>query len=234
MFKPSPANIMLILLGAGINIFGRYFAKALVLPVWLDSVGTFLTAVLLGPIAGAISGAIMNLITGIFELHQAWFAIVSIAGGIAVGRFFPRDKKIDSFSVIATALFAGLVMTVVSTPLNMYFNHGLTGNEWGDALVKMMGNYISLKVVCTVAGELLVNMPDKAVSIGITMLTLFIVRKYRDKNSGQKNDTAAPMTIFFIAALTGAALLTGAVSAKASDIAGEYMPVIYSAEDGLI
>ena len=114
----------------------------------------------------------MNVILSFFNPGEIWFSIVSIAGGLAVGRFFPRDRKIESFSVIATALFAGFVMTVVSTPLNLIFNSGYVGNPWGDALVDMLSNYVNLKGACLVAGELLVNMPDKAVSIVIAMTIL--------------------------------------------------------------
>ena len=79
-----------------------------------------------------------------------------------MGRFFPRDRKIDSFSAVATALFAGIVMTIVSTPLNIIFNNGYTGNAWGDALVDLTSNYINGKAFCCLLGGLLVNMPDKA------------------------------------------------------------------------
>ena len=51
-FKPSINNIILILLCAAINIAGRYTAKQLFLPIWLDSVGTFLAAVMLGQVSG--------------------------------------------------------------------------------------------------------------------------------------------------------------------------------------
>ena len=179
LFKLKPVNVLIIVLGIFIDLFGGWVAKSLSLPIWLDSVGTFLSAVLLGPIAGAVSGCLMNIVLGFFDPVQFGFAVVSIAGGFAVGFFFPRDRKIDSFSVIATALFAGFVMTVISTPLNMIFNNGYTGNLWGDALVNMSQEYFRSPVICCVLGELLVNMPDKAVSIGITMLILYIVRKKR-------------------------------------------------------
>ncbi|MBQ9605930.1 MAG: response regulator [Lachnospiraceae bacterium] len=209
-FEPGIRNIILILACTIINLLGRWFAERLFLPIWLDSVGTFLSAVLLGPVAGAISGALMNIVTSFWEPGQIWFTLVSIAGGLAVGRFFPRDRKIESFSVIATALFAGFVMTVVSTPLNLIFNQGYTGNAWGDALVDMLSNYVNFKAVCCVAGELLVNMPDKAVSILIALLIVYIVRKQKDrgeskpKNGTSGADTAGVSNVDVSTILTGA------------------------------
>lgn len=249
-FAPNVRNIFLILLCTFINIVGRTLAKLLFLPIWLDSVGTFLSAVLLGPIAGALSGALMNIAANFYEPGQGWFAIVSIAGGIAVGRFFPRDRKIESFSVIATALFAGFVMTVVSTPLNMYFQGGYTGNPWGDALVDMLSNYVNLRTTCCVLGELLVNMPDKAVSICIAMLIVLLVRKNKKRHAGSgkgegaldddkaADDTAAKLPMWWIAVLiasVAASVLVPRTRAYAvtPDYNDDYAEKIYGLDDGL-
>ena len=55
-FRVNAGNIALILLGTALNLLGGWLAGRLFLPFWLDSVGTFISAVLLGPIAGALSG----------------------------------------------------------------------------------------------------------------------------------------------------------------------------------
>lgn len=194
-FEINVGNILLILLGTVINLLGRWVANRLFLPVWLDCVGTFISAVLLGPVAGAISGGLMNVIVNFFEPGQIWYSIVSIGAGLAVGRFFPRDRRIESFSVIATALFAGFIVTVLSTPLNLILNGGYVGNPWGDALVDMMSEYINIKTVCCVSGELLVNMPDKAVSIMIALSILYLVRKYRENRPLVKDADTGEVTV---------------------------------------
>ena len=230
-FQLNVGNVALILLGTAVNLLGRYAAKQLFLPIWLDSVGTFLSGVLLGPLAGALSGAMMNCIVGFFEPGQEWFSFVSIAGGVAVGFLFPRDRKINSFSVIATALFAGFVMTVVSTPLNMYLNGGYVGHPWGDALVDMLAGYINLRTLRCVAGELLVNMPDKAVSIFIALGILYLVRRHRE--SGKDGGTAAGALALTLASAAAAMALLSA-PARAVDYNSEYAAVIYGKNDGLI
>lgn len=246
MFPLNAGSVALIVLGTVIDIVGRTLAKLLFLPIWLDSVGTFLTAVLLGPVAGALSGALMNVIVNFYEPGQIWFAIVSIIGGVVVGIFFPRERKIDSFSVIATALLAGLVMTVVSTPLNLYFNDGYTGNPWGDALVDMLSNDISLKPMCCVAGEFLVNMPDKAVSIMIALTIVYIVlKRYKEKN-GDSVRMAPKDAIVIVIAVLGAAMVTAMFfpargyaslisnGADSLDFQSDYAGFVYGMEDGLI
>ena len=229
-FQVNVKNIAMIILGALINVGGYYLAAQLKLPIWLDSVGTFLNAILLGPVAGALSGLIMNLIVSFNSPGHLWFALVSIAGGLAVGRFFPRDRKIESFSVIATALFAGFVMTIVATPLNLYFSDGFTGNAWGDALVTMMSEYISFKTVCCISGELLVEMPDKALSIVITMAIIQVMRKTK-----VNRDNKAVIKLILAVVLTSL-VLPGAGTAKADvteNYDAEHSFKLYGVDDGL-
>ncbi|MBE7004446.1 MAG: response regulator [Ruminococcaceae bacterium] len=229
MFELNFGNFALILLGTLVNLLGGWAATQLFLPIWLDSVGTFISAVLLGPIAGALSGGLMNLIYGLSEPREAWFAIVSIGGGVAVGLVFPRSRKIEPFSVIATALFAGFVMSVLSLPLNMYFNGGYVGNPWGDALVDMLAPYIGPVSIRCLAGCLFVNMPDKALSILIALSILYFVRMRRGDIKPEKRGKK-PLA-FFLAAAALAGLAPGA---RAADFDAEYARVIYGRENGLM
>ena len=62
--KLNAACIVLIPACIGINYLGKLFASVLKLPLWLDSIGTCIGAVLGGPIIGGICGAANNLIYG--------------------------------------------------------------------------------------------------------------------------------------------------------------------------
>ncbi len=233
-FKITPGNIGLILLGTAFNIMGRQISDALTLPVWLDSIGTFICAVLLGPLAGAISGALMNVVHTLVKHDQIWYVLVSISGGIAVGLFFPRDKKIDSFWVVATALFAGLVMTLVATPISLVFNGGYSGNAWGDALFDMLYEKVAFKPFCALAGGLLVNMPDKVVCIFITMAVLALIRKRKDRGNdeGGADGTGVPQVLLLALALS-IAFATDA-QAQVRDLRADHTNVIFGEDDGLL
>ena len=64
-FKLSAATMTLIPAAVGINYVAKALAEGLKLPVWLGSLGTFLSSMLAGPVAGAISGFINNVIYGL-------------------------------------------------------------------------------------------------------------------------------------------------------------------------
>src|SRR5690606_24685867 len=79
-------TIVLIPVAVGINYVGKFIAAALKLPLWLDSIGTVLAAMLAGPWVGAISGAANNVIFGITaDPISFWYLITSIAIVLVVG-----------------------------------------------------------------------------------------------------------------------------------------------------
>ena len=108
----STAVVVLIPACIGMNYLGKFFATLLKLPLWLDSIGTCMGACLGGPIVGALCGAFNNLIYGLARL----------------------DLVRTPVGAVITAIVAGLVAVCISTPLNILFWGGTTGNVWGDAL----------------------------------------------------------------------------------------------------
>lgn len=68
-----------------IDILGREFAVKFVLPVWTDSIGTFLVAYLYGPVCGAFVGFTNNIIYGIFVERELIYCVVGSMLGIIVG-----------------------------------------------------------------------------------------------------------------------------------------------------
>ena len=77
-----------------INIALGTFITALNIPlVFLDTVGTILGAVLLGPLYGALIGGTTNLILGvILDPTNIPFALVNIAIGLIVGFIASKHK----------------------------------------------------------------------------------------------------------------------------------------------
>ena len=230
LFSPNLKNIIILIVGSLIDLCGRWFSNSVSMPFWLDCIGTFLCAVLLGPLGGAVTGLVYNIVLNFFMPGQIWFAIVSVAGGLAIGRLFPHDRKIAAFPVVAASIYAGLIMVVVSTPLNMLFNHGYIGNPWGDALVEMLSPYINVGLVRCILGGLFISMPDKALSMLIVMLILFLFKK---KMFLQADGAKAANMILFCILVSACSMGFPAKSALAADINSEYMSVLYGEEDGL-
>jgi hypothetical protein len=114
-------TIVLMPIAIAINIvLGQTVATALKIPLYLDSIGTILVGALAGPIPGALTGLLANLIWTFvlagtpFGYAYAWpFAIVAAEIGLLAGVFgyygFFRSRPNTS----TTRLLGGLAVAVV-------------------------------------------------------------------------------------------------------------------------
>jgi energy-coupling factor transport system substrate-specific component len=116
-------TIVLIPIAIAINIIlGQTVSAALKVPVYLDSIGTILVGVLAGPIAGAVTGGLANLIwTYVLPVpfhsdYAAPFFIVAVEIGLLAGVFgrlgFFRSRPNTPPSQLAIG--AAVVVVVVA------------------------------------------------------------------------------------------------------------------------
>lgn len=167
-FKLSTAALVLIPAAIGINYIGKLFASLLKLPLWLDSIGTVLASMLAGPIVGALSGVINNIIYGLTADPVSFvYALTSLAIGLVVG-VMAYKGWISSFGkAVIIGLVVALTAAIVSTPLNIIYWGGQTGNLWGDALfATLMANH-SPQWIASFLDEFVVDLPDKVATIMI-------------------------------------------------------------------
>lgn len=165
------------LLGTGIilNIMCFSIATAYSIPFFLDAVGVFFVAILMGPIAGAITGLFANVVFGIGAIV---YSIPAIAMSFIVGWRLYRCERIDAFRVVGTGFLAGIATAILALPTNMIFNGGMTGNLWGDAFADLLSEYMEAPAFCCLSGSLLVNIPDKVFTLGLIMAVITILRRY--------------------------------------------------------
>lgn len=173
--KFNTATIVLIPACIGINYLGKIFASFLKLPLWLDSIGTCIGGVLGGPIIGALCGAANNLIYGFTtgDSITLVYAITSLGIGAVVGILarFGRMHKLSG--AILTAVAAGMAAVLISTPLNVLFWGGQTGNVWGDAVFAACQAQHLPVLLSSFFDEIIVDVPDKLV----TLLVVFMIVK---------------------------------------------------------
>jgi len=121
-FSFTTATLVLIPAAIGINYIGKLFAGVLKLPLWLDSIGTALASMLSGPVVGAISGAINNIIYGLtMDPISFVYALTSIAIGITVGIIAYNGRINTLWKSIIAGVVVAIVAAIVSTPLNVIF-----------------------------------------------------------------------------------------------------------------
>ncbi|MCR5651854.1 MAG: response regulator [Lachnospiraceae bacterium] len=246
LFPLSKRSLAIIFAGIVLNVSGECIAAHYNLPLYMDSVGTFVVSMLLGPFAGALTGIVMNVLVGGAPNYQWLYALVSVGGAFTVGRYFYKKEDYDSFRIITASVITGLVMTVLSTPINVIFNSGMTGNVWGDALSEMLMQYIGVKTICCIAGELIVNIPDKILTLmALTLIIRFFRREGieiiseeeasgKDDRENKGNGARMKLPVFFLAAVLASALAVRPVMAsKLFDLKANSVNTIFGIDEGL-
>ncbi|MEH7384250.1 ECF transporter S component [Bacillus sp. JJ1521] len=167
--KLSTAAIALIPAAIGINYLGKLFAGLLKLPLWLDSIGTVLSSMLAGPIIGALSGIINNVIYGVtVDPISTVYAVTSGAIGLVVGIMAYKGWLKNLKTVIVVGLVVGLIAAVISTPLNVIFWGGQTGNVWGDAFYAFLVSKDFPIWLASFGDSIVVDVPDKVATVIIS------------------------------------------------------------------
>lgn len=169
--KLSTAAIVLIPAAIGINYLGKLFAGLLKLPLWLDAIGTVLASMLAGPVIGAASGIINNIIYGVtVDPISTVYAITSGAIGLIVGIMAYKGWIANIRKAIIIGLVVGFAAAIISTPLNIIFWGGQTGNVWGDAFYAFMISNDLPVWLASFGDSIVVDVPDKVATVIISFL----------------------------------------------------------------
>ena len=229
IFPLNIRNIVILLLGVFINVFGRFLSNLWSLPIWFDTAGTFLTGALLGPYAGGLCALVSGGGIAAFDFNSALYTYVNVFVGITVGIVFPRGDRISSYRIFGTAVSATMVSMVFTLPLNFILYDGYTGNIWGNALVDMVIDRVGLKYLAAVLGDGLVDYPDKMFDVLLLMSGIGLYQKITKR-------TFREITTFLFAVCCTISLLLGGsvtVAAAGVDVGSDFVSSIYNTDDGL-
>lgn len=164
---------VLIPIGVGINIVIGSIVQTLRLPLFLDTIGTMLVAILAGPWVAAVAGILTNVILG-FTVSPTLvpFALVNVAIALVIGFFAQRgwfriDGVIEYWRLIAIGIVLGIVNTFVSTPIAVLLFGGLTGSGQDIITTIFLAAGLPIWSSVFVSSLLVGGLIDKTVSIFI-------------------------------------------------------------------
>jgi Putative regulator of cell autolysis len=144
---------------------GKLIAETLRLPLWLDSIGTIFAGIIGGPVLGALSGLINNIIYGLtISPASAVYGIASIGIGVAAGVMSYYGMAGKLWKVIIFGVIIAFVSSIISVPLNYVYYGGQTGNIWGDAAFAFLNAHHVNIILSSFVDNILVDLPDKIIS----------------------------------------------------------------------
>lgn len=163
--KLSSYNLAFMVICIAINMVAGQAVSMLKLPIFLDSIGTVLCAILAGPWMAVATGLLTNLLWGLLTGPiAAAFAPVAMMIGLSAGLlaragWFNNLPKVVMSSVVIT-----LALTLVAIPIRSYLFGGATGSgaDFVVAYLHAMGSDLQESVAVTVLGT---NLLDKLLTV---------------------------------------------------------------------
>jgi len=219
---------ILVVVSILINFIGKHIAITYSLPVWLDSVGTILTAYYLGPVCGAIVGATGNIMYGYMDGIAAAYTVINMLTGIIAGIAADKDRFKNWFEVITVGAAIAIVSTICSTPLNLLVSQGYTSNMWGDGVVNLFKEWNYHPVICYVGGEFYIDFLDKFISV---VIVFAIVKLLDKKNKKAIGNTLAILIIAMLFLANGPTVYAASTEGVNYN---SYVQTLYGSMDGLI
>ena len=122
-------SILLIPVAIAINIVGFQLVQLLRLPVYLDTIGTIMIAMICGPWVGAVTGFLTNAINAIFNPVYLPYSLVSIAIGIVTGYMSKKGMFLKVWKTLIAGIILSLVTTIIAAPITVVLFGGGTGHS---------------------------------------------------------------------------------------------------------
>lgn len=169
---PLTYVVAVIPVAAALNIVGGYINTVLRLPIFLDMIGTMVTAVILGPWWGALVGAITNIVNSFISGPISLpFAVVNVAGALVWGyaNMWGWMKKTWSFFLVN--VLVATVSSIFAVPIYVFIFGGATGHfaDVMTAAFLAMGQNL---IVSVFSSNILVSLADKIISgfVGLAII----------------------------------------------------------------
>ena len=124
----TPMAIVLIPIAVAINAGLHFITVFLNLPIFLDTIGTILAAILAGPWVAAVAGILTNVVVGLITTPTYIpYAITNAAIGITAGILVYYGFYRHVWSAAIAGLILPLVGATISAPITVVVFGGATG-----------------------------------------------------------------------------------------------------------
>lgn len=173
----SPARLIsFISIAIAINLVGANLALFLRLPIYLDTIGTLLIAVILGPWYAASTAFLSALInwmtTDIFSLY---YSPVAIIVAIITGILIKRNCKPSS--LLWKSLIISLPGTIIASVITVILFKGITSS--GSSIIAQFLHGIGLDMTSSlILVQVGTDYIDRLISLILVFSTITLLKKH--------------------------------------------------------
>ena len=174
--KQLAIGLMIFLLGVLINMLGTWIASVTGAPVFLDSIGTMLTAALCGYIPGICVGFFTNIINGIADYTSAYYGAINMMIAVAAAWFSQKGY----FKKPAKLLLAVIVFACIGGGFGSVLTWFLFGRDFGTGISaplahKIFDSGLPSVFVAQLSADLIIDLLDKLICAVIVAIALKLV-----------------------------------------------------------
>lgn len=168
-----PYLFAMLLCGVAINRIGTGLAGLISLPLYVDSIGTILVAVLGGYIPGIVVGYISNLVGGISDPANMYFAFISVLIAFLAAWFAEKGWFEKIRGAAKAVLIFGLLGGIIGSAISYLLTGEVTGSRIWAHLAEMLAGLTGMPPAgARLAAEIITDLADKTVTVTIVMLIL--------------------------------------------------------------
>lgn len=170
----STKSLVLIPIAVGINLIGGTLASALKLPLFLDMIGTIISAALAGPWVAALVGLLTNVFLALVSNPVYLpYSLVSIGCGLVTGYMIRGGMFKKVWGVVLTWLACTLLSVAISSTITVLVFGGATGATGTSVFTATLIAATKNIVKSVVATSMIENLADR----GIAFLIAYILLK---------------------------------------------------------
>lgn len=168
----SVRKMCVIALAIVLNVIGGHIALLFHLPIYLDSIGTIMIAMLYGPVYGMLPPLLYGLVMGFsIDIYSLYYMPVGMILGLTTG-LAARYFSLKGWRIIPSALMITIPGTIVSSIITAVLFGGITSS--GSTIIVQLLNKAGLGLTASVfVVQIMTDYLDRILSL---VLVAFLLR----------------------------------------------------------
>lgn len=179
----SVRKMCVVALAIVLNVIGGQIALMLHLPIYLDSIGTIMIAMLYGPVYGMLPPLLYGLVMGFtLDIYSLYFMPVGLMLGLMTG-LISKYFSLKKWRMIPGAMLITIPGTIVSAVITAVLFGGITSS--GSTVIVQVLNKAGLGLTASVfIVQILTDYLDRLLSLVVVSYLLHVIPSdlYRTEN----------------------------------------------------
>lgn len=179
----SVRKMCVVALAIVLNVIGGQIALMLHLPIYLDSMGTIMIAMLYGPVYGMLPPLLYGLVMGFtLDIYSLYFMPVGLMLGLMTG-LVSKYFSLKKWRMIPGAMLITIPGTIVSAVITAVLFGGITSS--GSTVIVQVLNKAGLGLTASVfIVQILTDYLDRLLSLVVVSYLLHVIPSdlYRTEN----------------------------------------------------